>query len=173
MMPHCAEFRKPLPGTISARLAGMTDLRRRITVETSTIIWIIIGIIVVVAIVVAIVMATDKRRRIARVEADRRRAADLRQSAVETEAAARQREADAARAAADAKQAEAAAAQARLDSDRLVRESTDHRSDADGLHSEAEDRLRKADTLDPDVDTTAETEVETGGTGRHGAAPSN
>ena len=45
--------------------------------DTSTIVWIIIGIVVVIAIVVVIiVMATGNQRREARLEADRRRAAD-------------------------------------------------------------------------------------------------
>ncbi|WP_136707874.1 hypothetical protein [Agromyces sp. H66] len=119
--------------------------------ETSTIVWIIVGIVVIIAIAV-VWLLTSRQRREAHRESERQKAAELRQSAHETDVARREREAEAARAAAAAKQAEADAAQARLESERLARESTSHQSDAEKLRSEAEERLQKADAVDPDVD---------------------
>ena len=123
--------------------------------ETSTIVWIIVGIVVVAAIVVIAVLVTSRQRREAHLEAERTKAAELRQSAYESDVARREREAEAARAAAAAKQAEADAMQARLESERLARESASHQSDAQQLRTEADERLRKADAVDPDVDTDA------------------
>ena len=88
--------------------------------ETSTIIWIIVGIIVVIAIIVIAVLMTNRRRHEAHLEAERKKAADLRQNAYESDVARREREADAATAAAAAKQAEADAMQAKLEAERLA-----------------------------------------------------
>ena len=49
--------------------------------ETSTIIWIIVGIIVVIAIVVIAVLLTSRRRREAHLESERRKADELRRDA--------------------------------------------------------------------------------------------
>ena len=121
--------------------------------ETSTIVWIIVGIVVVIAIIVIVVLMTNRQRREAHLESERKKAADLRQDAYETDVARREREAEAARAAAAAKQAEADAMQARLESERLARESAAHQSDAQQMRSDVDERLRKADAVDPDVDT--------------------
>ena len=64
--------------------------------ETSTIIWIIVGIIVVIAIVVIVMLVTRRRRHEAHLEAERKKAAELRQNAYESDVARREREADAA-----------------------------------------------------------------------------
>jgi FtsZ-interacting cell division protein ZipA len=122
-------------------------------VETSTIVWIIVGIVVVIAIVVVVVLMTSRRRREAQIDSERNNAAELRQSAYESDVARREREAEAARAAAAAKQADADAMKAKLESDRLARESASHQSDAQELHAEVDERLRKADDIDPDVRT--------------------
>ncbi|WP_448810610.1 hypothetical protein [Agromyces bauzanensis] len=127
--------------------------------DTSTIVWIIVGIIVVIAIAVIVWLVTSRRRREAHLESERRKAAELRQSAYESDVARREREAEAARAAAAAKQAEADAMQARLESERLARESAGHQSDAEKLRIEAEERLQKADAVDPDVDTNVDRDV--------------
>ena len=121
--------------------------------ETSTIIWIIVGIIVIIAIVVIVMLVTRRRRHEAHLEAERKKAADLRQNAYESDVARREREADAAAAAAAAKQAEADAMAARLESERLARESAAHQADAQQLRTETDERLRKADAVDPDVVT--------------------
>ena len=121
--------------------------------ETSTIIWIIVGIIVVIAIVVIVMLVTRRRRHEAHLEAERKKAAELRQNAYESDVARREREADAAAAAAAAKQAEADAMAAKLESERLARESAAHQADAQQLRTETDERLRKADAVDPDVVT--------------------
>ena len=125
--------------------------------ETSTIIWIIVGIIVVIAIIVIAVLMTNRRRHEAHLEAERKKAADLRQNAYESDVARREREADAATAAAAAKQAEADAMQAKLESERLANESAAHQADAEQLRAETDERLRKADEVDPDVVRDADT----------------
>lgn len=122
--------------------------------DTSTIIWIIVGIVIVIAIIVIIaVLMTSRRRREAHVESERRKAAELREDANQTDLARREREAEAARATAAAKQAEADAKQAQLESDRLARESASHQADAQQLRSDVDERLQKADEVDPDVHT--------------------
>ncbi len=120
--------------------------------DTSTIIWIIVGVIVVIAIIVIIaVLMTSRRRREAHAEAERRKAAELRDDANKTDLARREREAEAARAAAAAKQADADAMQAKLESERLARESASHQADAQNLRNDVDERLQKADEIDPDV----------------------
>ncbi|MDQ0575983.1 hypothetical protein [Agromyces albus] len=119
--------------------------------ETSTIVWIIVGIIVVIAIIVFAYFATSRKRREAKVESERRKAAELREDAYEKDVAARERQADAARTQAAAKQAEADALRARLESERLASESAARQADAAQLQAETDERLRKADAVDPDV----------------------
>ena len=78
------------------------------TVDTSTIIWIIVGVIALVALVAVIAwVATSGRRREAQLESRRRDAEELREKAAETDAAAREREVKAMQADAAARQAEA------------------------------------------------------------------
>ena len=105
-----------------------------------------------IAIIVVAVLMTSRRRREAHAEAERRKAADLRQQAYESDVARREREAAAASADAAAKQAEAEAMQAKLEAERLARESASHRADAQQLQTESDERLQKADRVDPDVD---------------------
>src|SRR4030095_15626669 len=69
---------------------GTPRPRRRFPVETSTIIWIIVGIVVVIAIVVIAVLVTSRRRREAHLEAERKKAAELRQNAYESDVARRE-----------------------------------------------------------------------------------
>ena len=80
--------------------------------ETSTIIWIIVGINVVIAIDVIVMLVTRRRRHEAHLEAERTKAAELRQNAYESDVARREREADAAAASACLAAAAAAAASA-------------------------------------------------------------
>ena len=127
-------------------------------VETSTVIWIIVAVIVVIAIVVIAVLMTRRRRNEAHLESERRKAAELRQDAYESDVARREREASAAstaaaaqQAQASAKQAEADAMQAKLESERLAREAAEHQSSAQEMREESAERLRKANEVDPDV----------------------
>lgn len=119
--------------------------------ETSTIVWIIVGIIVVIAIIAIVYFATSRKRREAEVESGRRKAAEIREDAFEKDVAARERQAAAARTQAAAKQAEADALKSRRDAERLASESADRQADAARLQAETDERLRKADAVDPDV----------------------
>lgn len=119
--------------------------------DTSTLIWIIIGIIVVVAVVIIVWFVTKRGRREAQLEAQRDRAAEIRSEAADTDLAAREREAEALRADAAARRAEADAVQAKADAERLARESGQQQEDAQRLRAETEDHLRKADEVDPDA----------------------
>ncbi|MFC5790187.1 hypothetical protein ACFPPE_09985 [Agromyces tardus] len=121
--------------------------------DTSTIIWIIVGIVVVIAIVVIVWLVTARSRREHQLEAQRQKAAELRTSAADTDLAAREREAEALRADAAARKAEADAAQARADAERLSRERAERQGDAERLRAEAAEHQRKADEVDPDVQT--------------------
>jgi len=120
-------------------------------VDTSTLIWIIVGIVVVIAIVVVVVLATARGRRASQLEAQRRKAAELRTTADDAGLAAREREAEALRADAEARQAQADAAQAQANAERLARESGERQQAAEKLRAESAEHLRKADEVDPDV----------------------
>ncbi len=117
--------------------------------ETSQLIWIIIGIVVVLA-VIGLVVALGRKRRQARVEHQkekgRQQAAEIRQKAQDTELEAREREARAAMADAEAQRAE-------VEAERLRREASERQSDAQVLREETVNHSRKADELDPDIDT--------------------
>lgn len=119
--------------------------------DTTIVVWIAVGIIVVIAIIAVVLFATNGRRREAHLEAERRKAARLRNDAEQTDLARRQREAEAAQAAAAAKQADADALDARLESERLARESAARQAEAQRLRDDVDERLQKADSVDPDV----------------------
>jgi uncharacterized protein HemX len=118
-------------------------------VETSQLIWIIIGIVVVLA-VIGLLVALGRKRRQAHLEhqkeKSRQQAAEIRQKAQDTELEAREREARAAMADAEAQRAE-------LEAERLRREASERQSDAQSLREETMHHARRADELDPDVDT--------------------
>lgn len=111
----------------------------------NVIIWVIVGIIVVIAIV-GIVVFMSRQRRVAKVEADRGRAEQLRSEAQEGDLAAREREIEAKRAQADAQQAQ-------VESERLQREAAQRQADADGIRARSEEQFHQADDVDPDVGT--------------------
>jgi FtsZ-interacting cell division protein ZipA len=111
-------------------------------VDSGQLVWIIIGVVVVLAIIAAAVYFNRKRK----VDADRNRAAEMREKAKTDELGAREREAKAARAEADAKQAE-------VDAERLRRDARDKQQEAEGVRATSQEQLRKADELDPDVVT--------------------
>jgi FtsZ-interacting cell division protein ZipA len=107
--------------------------------------WIIL-IVVVVLVVIAIVIVASTVGRRRKLEADRNRAAELREDAARDELAAREREAKSARAAADAKQAE-------VEAERLRREAAEREQAAAEARTEQEKKLSHADSVDPDVET--------------------
>lgn len=125
--------------------------------DTTVLIWIIIGIIVVALIVIGAVYfmrnRTQQRERAAHEKAEKLRA-DARASelaAREGEARAAQAKADAASAAAAAQQAQARAAQADVDANRLADSVGEHEAEATKLRAEQQQTLRKADEVDPYV----------------------
>lgn len=135
--------------------------------DPTIVVWIAVGIIVVIAIIAVVLFATNGRRRAAHLEAERRKAARLREDAEQTDLARRRREAEAAHAAAAAKQADADALDARLESERLARESAARQADAQRLREDVDERLEKADAVDPDV---APDQRETSAPARRGIA---
>lgn len=107
--------------------------------------WIVLIVVVVVVVVAIVIVAlTAGRRR--KVEADRRKAAELREDAARADLAAREREAKSARAAADAKQAE-------VEAERLRREAEERDRAAAAARDEQQQKLSRADEVDPDVRT--------------------
>lgn len=130
--------------------------------DTTTLIWIIVGIIVVAIIVVVAVMMS-RRNSAKKLEAQHAKAQEIREDARRTEMAAREREAqaaqaraDSASAAAEAEQAKARAAQASIEAERAAATIDDHQSGAEKLRAEQAEKLRKADELDPAVTTAAD-----------------
>ena len=127
-------------------------------VDTTTLIWIIVGIVIVLVIVVVALLVTARGRRARRQEQQHQRAEKLRADARETELQARQHEAEAARARADAAAASAAAeaakaraAEASIDAERRAGTIDDHSGEADKLRQRQAETLRKADDVDPYV----------------------
>jgi FtsZ-interacting cell division protein ZipA len=143
-------------------------------VDSGQLVGIIIGIIVVAAIIAAVLFFNRKRK----ADADRNRAAEMREKAKADELGAREREAKAARAEADAKQAE-------VDAERLRQEAREKQEEAARVRVASQEQLRKADELDPDVVTAdrgadrddenapgqPQTRAEAGTRGRGDAAP--
>jgi FtsZ-interacting cell division protein ZipA len=128
-------------------------------VDTTTLIWIIVGIAIVLAIVVVALVLTARGRRTRRLEHQHERAEKLRADARETELQAREHEAEAARARADAAAAAAAAeaakaraAEASIDAERRAGTIDEHRDEAESLRERQAETLRKADDVDPYVD---------------------
>ncbi|MBD3940664.1 hypothetical protein IF188_02995 [Microbacterium sp. NEAU-LLC] len=137
--------------------------------DTTTLIWIIVGIAIVLVIVVVALLLTARGRRTRRQEHQHDRAERMRADARETELAAREHEAQAAQAKADAAAAAAAAeaakaraAEAAIDADRRAGTIDEHRDEAAQLRQKQAETLRKADEVDPyageDAGATATTE---------------
>jgi F0F1-type ATP synthase membrane subunit b/b' len=116
--------------------------RKQVVMSTGT----TIAIVVVVVVVIVIVILAITLGRRSKVNADRRRATNLREQAAQDELGAREHEAAAARADADAKQAE-------VDAERLRREAADRAAEAGDVRAKSDEQLRRADELDPDVRT--------------------
>jgi hypothetical protein len=129
-------------------------------VDSTTLIWIVVGIIVVLVIVGVIIalMTTARGRRERRMEHQHNRAEEMRNQARETALQAKQHEAEAARAHADAvaakaeaEQAKARAAQAQVDAERRAGTIGEHQSEAQSLRAQEAEQRRKADDVDPYV----------------------
>lgn len=117
-----------------------------------TIIWIVVAVVVVVAII-AFVMSRSGARR---VEADRARAAEIREKAVEHDRRLREDEASATEADAKAHMARAEAQKRELEAERLAAEADSRSERADAVRRERDEQMRLADLHDPDVETDKE-----------------
>jgi hypothetical protein len=111
--------------------------------NTTALIVLIVAIVVAIIIIIILIAVFGRRRKR---EADRAKAANMRESAVDGQLDAREREANAARAAADAKQAE-------VNAERLRREAASQQGDAQAARADADEQARRADDVDPDVRT--------------------
>ncbi|MDQ1576477.1 MAG: hypothetical protein QOH55_1627 [Microbacteriaceae bacterium] len=119
------------------------DLQEEVNRMNATgIVILVIAVLVVIAIIV-VVWVMGRRRRM---EADRRKAAEIRQNAQDEALSAREREAKAAQAAADAQQAE-------VDAERLRREAAARNDEAQAARTRAGEKINEADRIDPDVTT--------------------
>lgn len=129
--------------------------------DSGQLVWIIVGIVVVLAIVAVAVNISRKRK----TEADRHRAAEMREKAEADQLAAKEHEAKAARAEADAKAAE-------VEAERLRQQARGTQQEAASVRANAEEQLRKADDVDPDVARSGRGEATTGEV-RHDERPGN
>jgi uncharacterized protein HemX len=129
------------PDAIVKALSGRAHAGTVATMDTTALIVLIVAIVVVIIIIVVLVAVFGRRRKR---EADRVKAANMRENAVDSQLDAKEREANAARAAADAKQAE-------VNAERLRREAASQQGDAQSARAEADEQVRKADDIDPDV----------------------
>jgi len=125
-------------------------------VDTTTLIWIIVGILAVAPGVNAVFAFTARGRSQRHQQAQHAKAEQLRGQAREPALAAREKEAepaqaraDAAAAVATAEQSRARAAQAEVDAQRVGGQADEHRAEAERLRGEQAEALRKADDVDP------------------------
>lgn len=129
--------------------------------------WLIVGIVVVLVIIAIVVFLVMRQRSGAAVEANRRKADEIRSRAQETELEAKTREAEAASRAAEAQRAQAAAQQAQVDAERLEREAGERQSGVQDIREDAAEQYRRADKVDPDVDVDKDGTRRDDATGRH------
>lgn len=128
--------------------------------DSGQLVGIIVGIVVVLAII-AVAMYLSRKRK---TEADRNRAAEMREKAEADQLAARDHEAKAARAEADAKAAE-------VEAERLRMQARGTQQEAETVRAGAEEQLRRADDVDPDVVTTERGDDQAQETRTHDAHP--
>ena len=115
--------------------------------ETSTIIWIVVGIVVVLAVIGLIVYLMNRNSE----DSKRKRAEGLRSQAAERSSGVRQREARAAETNAEARKARTEAEEKTGRAERLEGEARDQRSAAASSRGEMLAKERRADEIDPDV----------------------
>jgi hypothetical protein len=115
----------------------------------STVIWIIVAVIIVGAIV-AFVMSRSGARR---AEAERSKAAEIREKASEHDRLLRESEANAAEARARSEMARVEAEKRQLDAERLTMEAENRSGSAEAIREKRDEQLRLADLRDPDVRT--------------------
>lgn len=128
--------------------------------DSGQLVGIIVGIVVVLAIVAVAIYFGRKRK----TDADRNRAAEMRERAEADQLAAREHEAKAARAEADAKAAE-------VEAERLRMQARGTQQEAETVRAGAEEQLRRADDVDPDVVTTERSDAPHQDTQHEGTQP--
>lgn len=117
--------------------------------DTSTIVWIVVGVVVVAAVIAFVVSRSGARR----VEAKRAQAAAIREKAIGHDRRLREDEASATEAEAKAQLARAEAQKHELEAERLAAEADSRSERADAVRRERDEQLRLADLRDPDVQT--------------------
>jgi len=122
--------------------------------DTSPVVWIIVGVLVLLALA-ALAVAAQRKRKEQKLAHDRAEAHQLR-----TEAHTTAQQVTEARV--DAKEAEARAERARLEAERAQEEAARAHHGLQVEEARTEDRLREADRLDPDVDHRSEAERSAG-----------
>ena len=120
--------------------------------ETGTIIWIIVAIIIVGGIAAFVLSRSGARR----TEADRAKAAEIREQANQHDRELREREASAAETKARAEMARVEAQKRELEAERLAAEADTRSESAAAVRQERDEQLRRADRRDPDVLTDKE-----------------
>ena len=120
--------------------------------ETGTIIWIIVAIIVVGAIAAFVLSRSGARR----TEADRAKAAEIRDRPTSTTVSCVSGEASAAETKARAEMARVEAQKRELEAERLAAEADSRSESAAAVRQERDERIRRADRRDPDVLTDKE-----------------
>jgi hypothetical protein len=155
----------PRPSTVPPRYSdrtGQTHSRQRWAslirasqesiMETGTVIAIIVAIIIVGAIVAFVLSRSGARR----TEADRAKAAEIREQADQHDRELREREASAAETKARAEMARVEAQKRELEAERLAAEADSRSESAAAVRQERDEQLRRADRRDPDVLTDKE-----------------
>ncbi len=115
--------------------------------DTSTIVWIVVGVLVVLALVAVAVKLSGRQK----VDRQRAKAGEIRQQADSEESTVRRHEAEAAEQDALARQARAEADRKAAEAEKLQIQAEERAEQASGKRTEHQDRLRVADEVDPDV----------------------
>ena len=115
--------------------------------DTSTVIWIVVGVVIVLALIFVAVKMSGKQKD----DRQRAKADDIRQGAVDNERDVQRHQADAAEQEALARQARAEADRKAAAAERLELDAQERAEQAAGKQDEQRDRLRAADEIDPDV----------------------
>jgi type VI protein secretion system component VasK len=119
--------------------------------DSSTVIWIIIGVIVAL-VVIAAVVALGRRASARKAEHNRQRAGELREQAAATEEGIRRHQAEVAATEARARELRAEADRKQAEAKRVEAEVRDRRSTLTAHVQRRDEALAEADELDPDVE---------------------
>lgn len=115
--------------------------------DTSTIVWIVVGVLVLLALVAVAVKLGGRKK----LDRQRAKAGEIRHQADSEESTVRRHEAEAAEQDALARQARAEADLKAAEAEKLQIQAEERAEQASGKRTEHQDRLRVADEVDPDV----------------------